>query len=82
MEITDWHELEKHRFVKHVAAVIEKLVRAERVKTLVIVAPPRTLAQLRHAFHVDVKQRIITEVDKDLTKHPISEIEKHLCRTT
>ena len=82
VEITDWHELEKHRFVEHVAAAIEKLVRAERVKTLVIVAPPRTLAQLRHAFHGDVKKRIIAEVDKDLTKHPISEIEKHLCRTT
>ena len=52
------------------------------MKALVIVAPPRTLAQLRHAFHVDVKKRIIAEVDKDLTKHPISEIEKHLCRTT
>lgn len=82
VEITDWHELEKHRFVEHVAAAIEKLVRAERAKALVIVAPPRTLAQLRHAFHVDVKKRIIAEVDKDLTKHPISEIEKHLCRTT
>jgi protein required for attachment to host cells len=82
VEITDWHELEKHRFVEHVAAAIEKLVRAERVKALVIVAPPRTLAQLRHAFHEDVKKRIIAEVDKDLTKHPISEIEKHLCRTT
>jgi protein required for attachment to host cells len=82
VEITDWHELEKHRFVEHVAAAIEKLVRAERVKALVIVAPPRTLAQLRRAFHVDVKKRIIAEVDKDLTKHPISEIEKHLCWTT
>jgi protein required for attachment to host cells len=82
VEITDWHELEKHRFVEHVAAAIEKLVRAERVKALVIVAPPRTLAELRHAFHADVKKRIIAEVDKDLTKHPISEIEKHLCRTT
>jgi len=82
VEITDWHELEKHRFVEHVAAAIEKLVRAERAKALVIVAPPRTLAQLRHAFHEDVKKRIIAEVDKDLTKRPISEIEKHLCWTT
>jgi len=25
-----------------------------------------------------VKERIITEIDKDLTKHPVYEIEKHL----
>jgi protein required for attachment to host cells len=46
VEITDWHGLEKHRFVEHVGAAIEKLVRAERVKALVIVAPPRTFCLL------------------------------------
>lgn len=36
------------------------------------------VAELRHAFHADVKNRIVAEIDKDLTKHPIWEIEKHL----
>jgi len=48
------------------------------VPALVIVAPPKTLADLRSAFHVDVQARIIAEINKDLTKHPIWEIEKHL----
>ena len=78
MEMTDWHELEKERFAGRVASAMEQLVRAEKVKAIVIVAPPRTLAELRHAFHADVKNRIIAEVDKDLTKHPVWEIEKHL----
>ena len=78
VEMTDWHELEKHRFADHVAAALERLVRAESVKKIIIVAPPRTLAELRHAFHADVKKRIIAEIDKDLTHHPIGEIEKHL----
>lgn len=78
MEMTDWHELEKERFAGRVASAMEQLVRAEKVKAIVIVAPPRTLAELRHAFHADVKKRIIAEVDKDLTKHPVWEIEKHL----
>ncbi len=78
MEMTDWHELEKERFAGRVASAMEQLVRAENVKAIVIVAPPRTLAELRHAFHADVKKRIIAEVDKDLTKHPVWEIEKHL----
>jgi protein required for attachment to host cells len=57
---------------------MERLVRERKVKALVVVAPPRTLADLRVAFHSDVKSRIIAEIDKDLTKHPLHEIEKHL----
>ena len=75
---TDWHDLEEHRFVGRIAAALEKLVRERKVTALVVAAPPRTLADLRHAFHADVKSRIIAEVGKDLTKHPIGEIEKHL----
>jgi protein required for attachment to host cells len=78
VEPTDWHELEEHRFARMVAEAFEKLVRERKVKAAVIVAPPRTLAELRHAFHGDVKARIIAEVDKDFTKHPVYEIEKHL----
>jgi protein required for attachment to host cells len=47
---------------------MEKLVRQRKVKTLVIVAPPRALADLRHAIHADVRSRIIA----------VDEIEKHL----
>jgi protein required for attachment to host cells len=57
---------------------MEQLVRERNAKALVVVAPPRTLAELRHSFHDDVKSRIIVEIDKDLTKHPVGEIEKHL----
>ena len=78
VEQTDWHDLEEHRFAREVAATLEKVVRERNIEALVIVAPPRTLADLRAAFHADVKKRIIAEVDKDLTKHPLYEIEKHL----
>jgi len=78
MEPTDWHELEKHRFAERVASALEQLVRSQDLKKIVVVAPPRTLADLRHAFHADVKNRIVAEIDKDLTKHPVWEIEKHL----
>jgi protein required for attachment to host cells len=78
VETTDWHELEEQRFAQRVAAAMEKLVRERNVKALVVAAPPRTLAELRQCFHADVKRRIIAEIDKDLTKHPVGEIEKHL----
>jgi protein required for attachment to host cells len=75
---TDWHHLEEHRFVERVAAALEEIVRKRDVPALVIAAPPRTLADLRRAFHADVKKRIVAEVGKDLTKHPVAEIETHL----
>jgi len=78
VEPTDWHELEEHRFARMVAEEFEKLVRERKVKAVVIAAPPRTLAELRQALHNDVKARIVAEVDKDFTKHPVYEIEKHL----
>jgi protein required for attachment to host cells len=75
---TDWHELEEHRFAQRVAAAMEQLAHEHKTAALVVVAPPRTLADLRHAFHADVKKRIVAEIDRDLTKHPVYEIEKHL----
>lgn len=74
----DWHDLEEHRFAQRVAAAMEDLVRRRKVKALFVVAPPRTLADLRRAFHADVKSRIVAEIDKDLTGHPVDQIEKHL----
>jgi protein required for attachment to host cells len=78
VEQTDWHDLEQHRFARVVAEALEKLMRERHVKALVIVAPPRTLADLRQALHKDVKAGIIAEIDKDFTGQPVYEIEKHL----
>ena len=78
MTTTDWHDLEEHKFAREVASALETLVRSNHSPALVIVAPPRTLAEMRRAFHDDVKKKIIAEVAKDLTKHPVYEIEKHL----
>src|SRR5579872_6083380 len=75
---TDWHHLEEHRFVERVAAALERVVRSRHVPAIVIAAPPRTLADLRGAFHADVQKRVVAEVGKDLTHHPLGEIEKHL----
>jgi len=78
MEQTDWHALEEHKFAHQVAAALEKIVRERKAEALIVVAPPRALADLRKAFHPDVKKKIVAEIDKDLTNHPVSDIEKHL----
>jgi protein required for attachment to host cells len=78
MDTTDWHQLGEHRFAQRIAATLEQLVRTGGVSALAIVAPPRALADLRQALPQDVRSRIFAEIDKDLTKHPIHEIERHL----
>lgn len=78
VEGIDWHNLEEHRFARRVAAALEQAVRRKKVSALVVVAPPKTAADLRKAFHADIRALIVAEVHKDLTKHPIAEIEKHL----
>lgn len=78
VEAVDWHDLEEHQFAKKVAAAMEQVVRTRRAPALVVVAPPRTLADLRDALHPDVRALVIAEINKDLTKHPVGEIERHL----
>ncbi len=78
VEPVDWHDIEEHRFVHKVAAAMEQVVRAGKMRSLVLVAPPRTLADLRDALHTDLKACVIAEIHTDLTKHPVADIEKHL----
>ncbi len=78
MEPTDWHEIEEHRFAQRVSEALERLVRERATPALVIAAPPRTLADLRDALHPDVRARIVLEINKDFTKHPVWEIERHI----
>jgi protein required for attachment to host cells len=78
VETTDWHEIEEHRFAQRAAAALEALVRERGIRVLVIAAPARTLADLRRTLHADVQSKVIAEIDKDFTKIPVWEIEKHI----
>ena len=78
MEPTDWHEIEKHSFVQRVAVALERLVRERGTPGLVIAAPPSALADLRKALHPDVKTKVLLEITKDLTNHPVWEIERNI----
>ena len=63
---------------------MEQMVRRARRRRLIVVAPPKTLAELRNAFHPDVKACIVAEINKDLTKHPSGRNRKasHECGVT
>jgi protein required for attachment to host cells len=78
VETTDWHDIEEHRFAERAAQALEAIVRERGAPALVIAAPARTLADIRRSLHNDVKAKVIAEIDKDFTKMPVWEIEKHI----
>ncbi len=57
---------------------MKQLVHAGDVNVIIFVAPPRTLAELRQSLRSDIKKRVRAELAKDLTKHPVWEIERQL----
>jgi len=73
---TDWHELAKERFASDLADILFKKAHTGEFERLVIVADPSTLGSLRDELHMEVKDKIIGEVPKTLTNHPLDEIEK------
>lgn len=78
VEQTDWHQLAEDRFVAEVADRLYKHAHAGRYDALIVVAPPRVLGNLRKAFHKEVTERVTAEIAKELTSHPVHEIEKLL----
>ncbi|CAM5777044.1 host attachment protein [Labrys miyagiensis] len=78
MEETDWHRLAEERFAAEIADTLYRRIHAGHCDKLVVVAPPKVLGEMRKAFHKEVTARISAEVPKELTSHPVSEIEKIL----
>jgi len=78
MDQTDWHEIAEQNFAHDVARALDARHATGEIAALVVVAPPRTLAELRRSFSDGLRAKIIAEVDKDMTKHPLYEIERLL----
>lgn len=78
VEQTDWHRIGKERFAKDVGGVLYKHAHADHFDKLIIIAPPVTLGDLRKELHKEVRDRVIAELGKDLTNHPVLKIEKLL----
>lgn len=75
-EETDYHELEKSRFAAETAEMLRRRALNNEFENLIIVAPPPTLGELRKHYHKEVEKRLAGEIAKDLTGHPVEQIEK------
>ncbi len=75
-EEVDFHQLEEDRFAAETAEMLKQRALRKEFESLIIVAPPRTLGELRKHYHKEVEKRLAGEIAKDLTGHPVEEIEK------
>jgi protein required for attachment to host cells len=74
----DDNQQEEDGFSSGVAGLLNSQVLDGKIKSLVIVAAPRTLGEMRKSYHKSLSDVLIGELDKDLTGHTIPEIEKAL----
>lgn len=75
---TDWHDQAERRFLNDLAARLHLAVHDGATKNLIIVAPPRALGMMREKYTPAIKNALREEIDKDLVKMPLDEIERRL----
>ncbi|MBS0502569.1 MAG: host attachment protein [Proteobacteria bacterium] len=80
-EPTDFHTIEEQRFAAEAADMLKRRALANEYEKLLIVAPAATLGELRKHYHTEVQKRLVGEIAKDLTNHPVDEIEKIIAGT-
>ncbi len=75
---TDPHEHEEARFTLHLADEINHAALEKQFDQLILAAPPRTLGILRKSLSSHATERVIAELDKDLTKSSRDELAAHV----
>lgn len=71
----DFHQQEEDRFAQDIAKTINAMALAGRFDALVVVAPARTMGELRPLWHKEVTRRILGEHVKEMTDRPLADIE-------
>ncbi len=81
-EETDFHQLEEDRWAKQAAEEVNRRALTNDFDALAIIAPPKTLGELRKQLHKEAARRVVCEIPKEMTGHPISDIEALLVSQT
>jgi protein required for attachment to host cells len=77
-EETDWQRLGKERFADEIAERLYKMAHRGDFKQIVLIAPPLVLGELRKKLHQEVTDKVVGEIAKTLTNHPVYDIENLL----
>ena len=78
VEQTDWHDESERAFLKTLAVRLDTAVTTNETSALTIVASPRALGMIRSDYSAAVRAALHGELNKDLVKLPVHEIEKQL----
>jgi protein required for attachment to host cells len=78
MEQTNFHDLEESRFAAEAVALLNRRALAQDYEKLIVIAPPTALGEMRKHYHKEVQSRLVGEIAKDLSNHPVPEIERIL----
>jgi protein required for attachment to host cells len=67
----------ERRFVESVAEELDRKAQEKAFDRLIVAAAPTALGDLRPAFSKQLKDKIMAELPKDLTKVPTAQLEAH-----
>ena len=77
-EETDWQRLGKERFADEIAQRLYKMAHRGDFREIMLIAPPLILGELRKKLHREESDKVVGEIPKTLTNHPVYDIEKLL----
>lgn len=72
------HQTDEATFAKKLAQSLFTMHENKRYESLVLIADPQTLGQIRGAMHKTVEGSVVTSMSKDYTNHSTAEIQKAL----
>jgi protein required for attachment to host cells len=73
-EQTDFHQMDEDNFAANAADMLKREVLEGHIDSLIVVAAPRTLGEMRKHYHSEVQKRVVGEISKDLAGRPTAEI--------
>jgi protein required for attachment to host cells len=71
---TDPHREEGERFVARMSAALASAYDRGAFQRLLLIAPPRALGEFRTHLAGKVREKIVAEIDRDLTRAPLDQI--------
>jgi protein required for attachment to host cells len=81
-EEVDFKQLEEDRWAHSAAEEVNRRALLNDFEELAIIAPPRTLGEIRKKLHKEAERRVVCEIPKEMTRRPIPDIEALLVGTT
>ena len=72
---TDFQQQAEDQWAKDTAGLLNRRALSNDYDALVVVAPPKTLGELRKHFHKETEKRIVATFNKEMTDRPLADIE-------